>query len=223
MKNAHLRFGWLTYNKRTELTTTHFKVHLDRFVGEVNSAPPRRAQAHLVSAIGSDTQIAAIGAAMSMEEEFVVEGPGIEPIKVSLGRKAQTYRGSLQLADRKRPLRHLIGISQEFLNLTTTASSARTLVIDSTPAVLWPVFARLHGLPAVPDWADWFCRQLQKQKAITPVLGIGCDPVLIRGDKEKFLTWLSRGVERGDICLPQRCGRIDWPVLSLKQVLHPCP
>ena len=119
MKNAHLRFGWLTYNKRTELTTTHFKVHLDRFVGEVNSAPPRRAQAHLVSAIGSDTQIAAIGAAMSMEEEFVVEGPGIEPIKVSLGRKAQTYRGSLQLADRKRPLRHLIGISQEFLNLTT--------------------------------------------------------------------------------------------------------
>ena len=78
MKNAHLRFGWLTYNKRTELTTTHFKVHLDRFVGEVNSAPPRRAQAHLVSAIGSDTQIAAIGAAMSMEEEFTTGDHTVE-------------------------------------------------------------------------------------------------------------------------------------------------
>ena len=35
MKNAHLRFGWLTYFKRTEKTTTTFKLRLDRFIGEV--------------------------------------------------------------------------------------------------------------------------------------------------------------------------------------------
>lgn len=34
MKNAHLRFGWLTYMKMTEKSTTHFKVRLDRFIGE---------------------------------------------------------------------------------------------------------------------------------------------------------------------------------------------
>jgi hypothetical protein len=35
MKNAHLRFGWLTYFKRTEKTTTTFRLRMDRFIGEV--------------------------------------------------------------------------------------------------------------------------------------------------------------------------------------------
>ena len=35
MKNAHLRFGWLTYVKSTEKTTTSIKLRLDRFIGEV--------------------------------------------------------------------------------------------------------------------------------------------------------------------------------------------
>jgi hypothetical protein len=34
MKNAHLRFGWLTYVKSTEKTTTSIKLRLDRFIGE---------------------------------------------------------------------------------------------------------------------------------------------------------------------------------------------
>jgi hypothetical protein len=32
MKNAHLRFGWLTYVKCTDRTTTSFKLRLDRFI-----------------------------------------------------------------------------------------------------------------------------------------------------------------------------------------------
>jgi hypothetical protein len=35
MKNAHLRFGWLTYVKSTEKTTTSFELRLDRFIGEL--------------------------------------------------------------------------------------------------------------------------------------------------------------------------------------------
>jgi superfamily II DNA or RNA helicase len=35
MKNAHLRFGWLTYVKSTEKTTTSMKLRLDRFIGEL--------------------------------------------------------------------------------------------------------------------------------------------------------------------------------------------
>ena len=44
MKNAHLPFGWLTCYKRTEITTTTFKLRLDRFIGEVlpDSPAPRR-------------------------------------------------------------------------------------------------------------------------------------------------------------------------------------
>ena len=60
MLNAHLRFGSLTYFRRTEETTTHFQLHLDRFIGEVAPDPPRQAKAHLLSVIGGETQISAI-------------------------------------------------------------------------------------------------------------------------------------------------------------------
>jgi hypothetical protein len=75
MKNAHLRFGWLTYVKSTEKTTTSIKLRLDRFIGEVLPDPPRQARAHLISVIGGDTQISAISAAISLGDRFMVEGP----------------------------------------------------------------------------------------------------------------------------------------------------
>ena len=64
MKNAHLRFGWLTYVKSTEKTTTSIKLRLDRFIGEALPDPPRQAKAHLISVIGGDTQVAAVSAAI---------------------------------------------------------------------------------------------------------------------------------------------------------------
>jgi hypothetical protein len=66
MKNAHLHFGWLTYVKVTEKTTTNIRLRLDRFIGELLPDPPRQAKAHLISVIGGDTQIAAISAAISL-------------------------------------------------------------------------------------------------------------------------------------------------------------
>ena len=71
MKNAHLRFGWLTYVKSTEKTTTSIKLHLDRFIGEVLPDPPRQAKAHFISVIGGDTQIAAVSAAISLGYRFL--------------------------------------------------------------------------------------------------------------------------------------------------------
>src|SRR5437588_12005430 len=109
MKNAHLRFGWLTYVKSTEKTTTSIKLRSDRFSGEVLPDPPRQAKAHLISVVGSDTQIAAISAAISMSDRFMVEGPGVAATRVCLERNAQCWKGSVQLPGRKKPLRHLIG------------------------------------------------------------------------------------------------------------------
>jgi len=107
MKNAHLRFGWLTYVKSTEKTTTSIRLRLDRFIGEVLPDPPRQAKAHLISVIGGDTQIAAVSAAISLGDRFMVDGPGIQPIRVCLERNAQCFKGSVQLGGRKKPLRHL--------------------------------------------------------------------------------------------------------------------
>ena len=54
MKNAHERFGKLTYRRHTEKTATNLRVFLDAFVGD------DRGKAHLVSVVGGDVEIGAL-------------------------------------------------------------------------------------------------------------------------------------------------------------------
>ena len=159
MKNAHLRFGWLTYVKSTEKTTTSIKLRLDRFIGEVLPDPPRQAKAHLISVIGGDTQIAAVSAAISLGDRFMVEGPRAQPIRVCLERNAQCFKGSVQIAGRKKPVRHLIGLSDEFASSNMSASSGRTLLASSGNQFVWASLAHIHGIPGMPDWADWIAER----------------------------------------------------------------
>ena len=218
MKNAHLRFGWLTYLKSTEKTTTSIKLHLDRFIGEVLPDPPRQAKAHLISVIGGDTQISAISAAISMGDRFMVEGPEVQTIRVCLERNAQCYKGSLQLAGRKKPLRHLIGVSEEFASTNISSISGRTLLAGSNKDFVWASIAQIYGIPGIPEWAEWFSGELHTHRALLHVLGIGCDPVLVKGEKRQFLDWLSWGVESGAIEFPTSTGSIQWPSVGLKDV-----
>jgi len=218
MLNAHLRFGSLTYYRRTEKTTTHFQLHLDRFIGEVAPDPPRQAKAHLLSMFGSETQISAIIAAIHLEEAFTVEAPGVAPIRALLGRNAQCYRGSIQLRDRKRAVRHVIGVSEEFA--TASASVSRTLLADSDPKFVWASLTHIHGLPGIPEWADWFHRELNRHSSLVPLLGIGCQPVLVKGNREQFLGWLSDGVRTGHLSFPQQAGPIQWPSPNLGQLFQ---
>src|SRR5258707_6017581 len=102
MKNAHLRFGWLTYVKSTEKTTTSIKLRLDRFIGEVLPDPPRQAKAHLISVIGGDIQIAAVNAAISIGDRVIVEGASGQPVRICLGRNAQWFKSAVPLAGRKK-------------------------------------------------------------------------------------------------------------------------
>jgi hypothetical protein len=223
MKNAHLRFGWLTYVKSTEKTTTSIKLRLDRFIGEVLPDPPRQAKAHLISVIGGDTQVAAVSAAISLGDRFMVEGPGVQPVRVCLERNAQCFKGSVQPAGRKKPLRHLIALSEEFASSNTSAGSGRTLLASSDNGFIWASMAHIHGIPGVPDWAKWFGEKLNTHRAIIPALGIGCDPVIVQGEKEQLLDWLSWGVESEAIRFPAETGSIHWPSLGLKDILfHAC-
>jgi hypothetical protein len=221
MKNAHLRFGWLTYVKSTEKTTTSIRLRLDRFIGEVLPDPPRQAKAHLISVIGGDTQIAAVSAAISLGDRFMVEGPGVQPIRVCLERNAQCFKGSIQLAGRKKPLRHLIGLSEELAASNVSASSGRTLLAASDNRFMWAALAHIHGIPGVPEWADWFAGELDTHGAIIRGLGIGCAPVIIKGEKEQFLDWLSWGVESGAIRFPTDPGSVRWPSVNLPNIFRP--
>ena len=221
MKNAHLRFGWLTYVKSTEKTTTSIKLRLDRFIGEVLPDPPRQAKAHLISVIGGDTQVAAVSAAISLGDRFMVDVPGVQPIRLCLERNPQCFKGSIQLSGCKKPLRQLIALSEEFASTNVSANSGRTLLASSKRGFTWTSIAHIHGIPGIPDWADWFACELETHRAIMPVLGIGCEPVIVKGQKEQFLDWLSWGVESEGIKFPEEAGSIHWPSFGLKDIFLP--
>lgn len=170
MRNAHLRFGWLTYVKSTEKTTTSIRLRLDCFIGEVLADRPRQAKGHLISVIGSDTQIAAVSAAISLGDRFMVEGPDVEPIRVCLERNAQCFKGSIQPAGRKKPLRHLIGMSEEFASENISRNSGRILLAGSAQALRLGFHRHIYGIPGMPEWADWCAQELRTHHALTRAL-----------------------------------------------------
>src|SRR5690242_19551662 len=125
MKNAHERFGWLVYRRRSEKTATNIRVHMDAFVSE------ERGKAYLVSVIGGDVELGALSAAFANGDAFAaIEPSGVERI-VSLGEKPLCFRGSITVAGRKRPLRHLVACSQE---VADTTLNGKLILISNDPA-----------------------------------------------------------------------------------------
>ena len=138
MKNAHERFGKLVYRRRSEKTATNLRVFLDAFVGE------ERGKAHLVSVVGGDVEIGALAAAFANGDSFTVVDPyGAESI-VSLGEKPLCFRGSIVVPGRKRPLRHLVGCSQELADAT---SDGKLLLISDDNSFIWSSLVSHYGLP----------------------------------------------------------------------------
>jgi hypothetical protein len=80
---------------------------------------------------------------------------------------------------------------------------------DSSTFVLYRVAARF-GMPVVPDWAGWFMNELKTRKAIRPLLGLGCSPVLVNGNKGTFLKWIGQALKAGAIQIPEERGPITW-------------
>ena len=216
MKNAHLRFGHLIFTKALKKTTTRFKVPLDRFIGEPESNS--HVKAHLISVIGGDTQIAALAAAVANCDSFTVEAPDQSSFHITLGAKAESYRGSLQLED-KRALRHLVAVSEELAQVGSGKNTERTILLDDSPQFLWASLARLHGLPGTQEWSEWITAELMRLKAVQSLIGIGCSPVLVKGPKGLFMNCISRGLRDGKLGFPESNGPIDWSQFSLPELL----
>ncbi|HLW86672.1 MAG TPA: hypothetical protein VKR60_15755, partial [Candidatus Sulfotelmatobacter sp.] len=132
--------------------------------------------------------ISAVSAAISMGDRFMVDGPDVPPIRVCLERNAQCFKGSVQPAGRKKPLRHLIGMSEEFASGNISANSGKTLLASSDNRFVWASIAHIHGIPGIPEWAGWFADELKTHRAITRALGIGCDPLIVKGEKASVIT-----------------------------------
>lgn len=219
MKNAHLRFGTMGFNKSVGDSVSRFSLSMDRFIGERTADGV--AKAHFISAVGGDAQIAAASAIVSDLQSFTVEGPGLPAMTVNLGKDALCHRGSIQLSTSKRPLRHLIAVSQEFGATANSETTGRTLLADSSASFLWASLAQIFGLPAVSEWAEWFYNKLEDNLAISPVHGLGFRPVLVSGTKDEFLQWLSDGIQKGQIRFPEGNGPAVWPATTLDVLLLP--
>lgn len=222
MQNAHERFGTLEFIKRTKDTTTRIRVYIDRVVLETAKDERGQADAHLVSMIGGDAEIGALWAAVIEGASFQIQLPGRAPIAASVGLEAECFRGSLLVPGRKRPTRHLVAVSAELAKTKPGADreGARTILCDDVPVfVLYRVASR-YGLPVVPEWAPWFMRELNQRKAITPLLGLGCSPVLVRGHKQTFLKWVGKALRERFIRIPEANGPVSW---KLPRTLWECP
>ena len=109
-------------------------------------------------------------------------------------------------------------MSEELILLNRSANTGRLLLAGSDKQFVWGSVADIYGIPGLPEWADWFEDELKTHHAIAPVLGIGCDPVTIKGEKDQFLDWLSWGVESDAIQFPGQPGPICRPGLNLKDI-----
>src|SRR5216683_7065737 len=212
MQNAHERFGTLEFTKRTKDTTTRVRVYVDRAVLEPAKEENDQASAHLISMIGGDSEIGALWAAVTEAALLHIDLPGRPGITVSLGPEAQCFRGSVAVPGRKRPVRHLVAVSAELAKTKpgTDREGRRTILCDDDPMfVLYRVACR-YGLPVVPEWAPWFMRELNQRKAIRPLMGLGCSPVVVKGNKQTFLGWIGRALKQRLICMPKENRAIHW-------------
>src|SRR5713226_4424630 len=212
MQNAHERFGTLEFIKRTKDTTSRVRVYIDRVVLETAKDERGQAAAHLVSMIGGDAEIGALWAAVTEGVLFHIQLPGGTPIAASLGLEAQCFRGSVAVPGRKRPARHLVAVSAELAKTKPGADreGTRTILCDDDPMFMLYRVASRYGLPVVPEWAPWFMRELNQRKAIAPLLGLGCSPVLVKGNKQTFLKWIGRALRERLIRIPEQGRSISW-------------
>ena len=112
----------------------------------------------------------------------------------------------------RRPIRHLVAISAELAKTFPGADPGgrRTILCDDDPTFVLYRIAQRFGLPVVPEWAGWFNEELNRHRAIKPLIGLGCSPVLVSGTKKLFLKWIRRALRQKQIEVPDCNGPVRW-------------
>ncbi|WP_263359517.1 hypothetical protein [Acidicapsa ligni] len=213
MQNAHLRLGLLEYQRATEKISTRIRVRVDRYVGEDRKA-------HLLSVFGNDSDIGAITAAVHEKATFTLTLPDGRSKEVSLGENLSCYKGSINLADRKHPVRHLVAASQE---LHANGGVGRTILLRYQREEAWATLVSFLGLPGEPTWADHVLGVIEDEDRVKELDGIGCSPVLISATTEEILEWIGDGLRSQTLTFREKNGPIAWPRYSLGQLLRSIP
>jgi hypothetical protein len=53
-------------------------------------------------------------------------------------------------------------------------------------------------------------RELNQRKAIRPLMGLGCSPVVVKGNKQTFLGWIGKALKQRLIGMPKENGAVHW-------------
>ena len=213
MKNAHLRMGSLQFTKMLRDTTIDITLRMDRMIAE-HDADNRSARCHLLSVIGNDQEVAAIAAAIADEARFYASGPDVNRLMITLGKEAEVFRSSMSIPGRRRPLRHLVAISEELSKTRAggNPTARRTILCDDDRAFLLYRIGARFGLPVLPEWSEWFGQMLERKNTIEPLIGIGCTPVVVKGTKKRFLGWIGHALKRGAVRIPEHGQSGLWQV-----------
>lgn len=203
MENAHLRMGKLTFVKQTRDTITNVSVHLNRLVAERPAEPRLATSLHLVSVFGGDQEIGAVTAAAHEGLRFEIRAPDVH-LYGTLGEKPVVYRSSIQIPDRKRPVRHVVLLSKGLFETKfgSNAEARRTVLYDDSAGFVLHRLAVRFGLPVLPEWAEWFRAELERRNLIEELVGINCSPIAVKGTKLRMLRILSQGLRRHAIAIP---------------------
>jgi hypothetical protein len=211
MQNAHLRLGLLEYQRATEKISTRIRVRVDRYIGEDRKA-------HLLSVFGNDSDIGAITAAVHEKATFTLTFPDGNSKEVTLGENSSCYKGSINLSDRKHPVRHLVAASQE---LHANGGVGRTILLRYQREEAWATLVSFLGLPGEPTWGDHVLGVMEKEERIKDLDGIGCRPVLVSATTEEVLGWIGEGLRSKELIFPDVNGPVSWQQFSLKEMLRP--
>lgn len=197
--------GKLKFVRQTRDTITEVSLHMDRLVAEKPTDPRSAVQLHLISVFGGDQEVGAVTAAIADEQRFQISMPDGADFLGYLGEKPVVYRASLQIPGRKRPVRHLAAVSQTLFGTTLGADgqARRTVLFDGAPDFVLHRLAVRFGLPVLPEWAEWFCADLERRGLVEELLGLNCSPVSVRGSKLRMLRILSSGIRRKLVAVPQ--------------------
>ena len=164
---------------------------------------------HLVSVFGGDQDVGAVVAAAHETLRFRVS-TGVGEFVGTLGEKPVIYRASLQIPERKRPVRHAVLLSKNFFETTLGANSEarRTVLYDDTPDFVLHRLAVRFGLPVLPEWAEWFGAELRRRGMVEELIGLNCNPIAVKGTKLRLLRILSQGLRRKAIEIPSKSSAI---------------
>jgi hypothetical protein len=182
----------------------HVRVYMNKLIAEqANSGS--EAVGHFVSVFGGDQDIAAVAAALSENLHLQASGPELPSVRVRFGESAAVFRGAVSVPGRRRSVKHLIAVSAEVAATRAgcDVDANRTVLCTSEQAFLLSRLADRFGLPALPEWSGWFAEELERRRAIQPIIGFGCEPVLVTANKKRLLGWIGAGLKRRRITIPE--------------------